>query len=97
VIYEEKLGTDHPDVARTLTGLASVDRDRGKYAEAEAHYKRAPGESMRRGMSISASRSIFPAMRVISAKSMPIPKNCRPSFGPPSCVLCRRNRQLWRR
>jgi hypothetical protein len=35
-------------------------------------------------MSISASRSIFPAMRVISAKSMPIPKNCRPSFGPPS-------------
>jgi hypothetical protein len=27
-----------------LTGLASVDRDRGKYAEAEAHYKRAPGD-----------------------------------------------------
>jgi tetratricopeptide (TPR) repeat protein len=43
-IREEKLGRDHPDVAQTLSNLGILYRNQGKYAEAEAHYKRAPGD-----------------------------------------------------
>jgi tetratricopeptide (TPR) repeat protein len=32
------------DVAQTLSNLGILYRNQGKYAEAEAHYKRAPGD-----------------------------------------------------
>ena len=34
-ILEKELGSEHTDVATTLTGLATIDVDQGKYAEAE--------------------------------------------------------------
>jgi tetratricopeptide (TPR) repeat protein len=34
-ILERELGSEHTDVATTLTGLATIDVDQGKYAEAE--------------------------------------------------------------
>jgi len=34
-ILEKELGPEHTDVATTLTGLATIDVDQGKYAEAE--------------------------------------------------------------
>jgi tetratricopeptide (TPR) repeat protein len=40
-IREEVLGPGHPDVARTLNGLASVYKGLDRYSEAESHMKRA--------------------------------------------------------
>jgi CHAT domain-containing protein/tetratricopeptide (TPR) repeat protein len=40
-IREKTLGANHPDVGQTLTNLANVFRDQGKYGETEELYKRA--------------------------------------------------------
>jgi tetratricopeptide (TPR) repeat protein/transcriptional regulator with XRE-family HTH domain len=40
-IREEQLGTEHPDVAHTLNGLADLYRQQGKYEQAEPLYQRA--------------------------------------------------------
>src|SRR5260370_1026612 len=40
-IREQSLGPEHPDVAVSLTGLASLYAEQGKYAEAEPLYQRA--------------------------------------------------------
>ncbi len=39
-IREKVMGTDHPDVARSLNNLAELYRDQGRYAEAEMLHKR---------------------------------------------------------
>jgi tetratricopeptide (TPR) repeat protein len=41
VIREQALGASHPDVGQTLTNLANVYRDQGKYGETEGLLKRA--------------------------------------------------------
>jgi tetratricopeptide (TPR) repeat protein len=41
VIEEKNLGSNHPDVATTVNGLALLYDTQGKYAEAEPLYKRA--------------------------------------------------------
>ena len=43
VIREEKLGTDHPDVANTLNNLAGLLKTKRDFAEAEPLYRRALG------------------------------------------------------
>jgi tetratricopeptide (TPR) repeat protein/transcriptional regulator with XRE-family HTH domain len=40
-LHERLLGPDHPKIAQTLSGLASLYREQGKYAQAEPLYQRA--------------------------------------------------------
>jgi tetratricopeptide (TPR) repeat protein len=40
-IRERSLGAEHPDVAASLDSLAEIQRDKGRFDEAEQLYKRA--------------------------------------------------------
>ena len=40
-IWEQRLGSEHPDLATPLNGLANLYREQGKYAEAEPLFQRA--------------------------------------------------------